>query len=161
MKRRKWISVLMAVVLLLQILPFSALARVSPEPNLLMGVPVGTRARELGVIYYTQLDNGEWRQNRVHTVYVLGSESVEGTVRIEPIGSGEGWLLQLMRHGQTWSITWNEKAGEFLLRDNEDRAAKFSWNGKASVAQTDGSKETLEENLQYVKLLAAVSVDFH
>ena len=59
MKRRKWISVLMAVVLLLQVLPFSALARVSPEPNLLMGVPVGARARELGVIYYTQLDNGE------------------------------------------------------------------------------------------------------
>ena len=38
MKRRKWISVLMAVVLLLQVLPFSALAKTSP-PQLAASPP--------------------------------------------------------------------------------------------------------------------------
>ncbi len=81
-------------------------------------------------------------------------------MRIKSLGAGQGWLLQLVRHGQTWSITWNEETGEFLLQDDGNQIARFSWDGETWTAQSDGSEGVLEKNVQSVKLIAVVSADF-
>ncbi len=124
---------------------------------------VGPGATELGVTYYEYVQpDGDWKQNKASylLVHLHGNETVKGVVRIRTLSSGDGWLLQFVHHGQSWSLTLNEKTGKVLLQDNKDQIAAFSWDGKVWVAQREKSEDVLEENIQVVKLLAAVGSDF-